>query len=290
MTNLLECLCMREFDVTVITNEIERMAGKIACFYHPDIKQAIIQASQNETSDRSKTAINMLIENADIAESENIPLCQDTGLMIVWLHVGQEVHFINGDINEAIHEGVRRGYTNHYLRASSVSDPLFERKNTKDNTPAIIYYDIIPGNKVKIEVMAKGFGSENKSALKMLTPADGVEGVKKFVLETIKNAGPNACPPFIVGVGIGGTFESAAKMSKEALLRPLSQSNADERYRQLEDELLIDANKLHIGPMGFHGNTTCLKVQINYAPTHIAGLPVAINMCCHVCRHDEVEL
>ena len=290
MTNLLECLCMREFDVNLITDEIEKMAGKIACFYHPDIKEAIKQASQNEISERSKTAINMLVENSDIAESENIPLCQDTGLMIVWVHVGQEVHFINGDVNKAIHEGVKRGYKNNYLRASSVADPLFERKNTKDNTPAIIYYDITSGDKVKIEVMAKGFGSENKSASKMLTPSDGVEGVKQFVLETINNAGPNACPPFIVGVGIGGTFELAAKMSKEALLRPLSQSNEDERYRKLEDDLLIEANQLNIGPMGFHGKTTALKVQIKYAPTHIAGLPVAVNMCCHVCRHDEVEL
>lgn len=281
---------MREVNVNQITEEIERMAGKIACFYHPDIKEAITRNKETEINERSKTALEMLEENAKIAESENIPLCQDTGLMIVWVHVGQEVHFVGGDINEAIHEGVRRGYTNNYLRASSVDDPLFERKNTKDNTPAIIYYDFTSGDSVKIEVMAKGFGSENKSALKMLTPADGVNGVKKFVLETIKNAGPNACPPFIVGVGVGGTFELAAKMSKEALLRPISKSNEDERYKQLEDELLLEANKLHVGPMGFGGATTALKVQVNYAPTHIAGLPVAVNICCHVCRHDEVVL
>lgn len=281
---------MREVNVSKITEEIERMAGKIACFYHPDIKEAITRNKETEINERSKTALEMLEENATIAESENIPLCQDTGLMIVWVHVGQEVHFVGGDINEAIHEGVRRGYTNNYLRASSVDDPLFERKNTKDNTPAIIYYDFTSGDSVKIEVMAKGFGSENKSALKMLTPADGVNGVKKFVLETIKNAGPNACPPFIVGVGVGGTFELAAKMSKEALLRPISKSNEDERYKQLEDELLLEANKLHVGPMGFGGATTALKVQVNYAPTHIAGLPVAVNICCHVCRHDEVEI
>lgn len=281
---------MREVNVNQITEEIERMAGKIACFYHPDIKEAITRNKETEINERSKTALEMLEENAKIAERENIPLCQDTGLMIVWVHVGQEVHFVGGDINEAIHEGVRRGYTNNYLRASSVDDPLFERKNTKDNTPAIIYYDFTSGDSVKIEVMAKGFGSENKSALKMLTPADGVNGVKKFVLETIKNAGPNACPPFIVGVGVGGTFELAAKMSKEALLRPISKSNDDERYKQLEDELLIEANELHVGPMGFGGATTALKVQVNYAPTHIAGLPVAVNICCHVCRHDEVEI
>lgn len=281
---------MREINVERITEEISKMAGKIACYYHPDILEAITKSKQTEINERSKVALEMLEENARIAESEQIPLCQDTGLMIVWVHVGQEVHFIGGDVNEAIHQGVAKGYTENYLRASSVSDPLFDRKNTKDNTPAIIYYDIIPGEEVKIEVMAKGFGSENKSALKMLTPADGVKGVKKFVLETIQNAGPNACPPFIVGVGIGGTFELAAKMSKEALLRPISQSNKDERYKQLEDELLVEANKLHVGPMGFKGTTTALKVQVNEAPTHIAGLPVAVNICCHVCRHDEVVL
>ncbi len=278
---------MKEINVKQITEAIKDMAGKIACVYHPDILQSIKDNAKKETNERSKTVMEMLEENAKIAEQEQIPLCQDTGLMIVWLHIGQDVHLVGGSLKEAVNEGVRRGYLDHYLRASSVDDPLFERKNTTDNTPAIIYTDIVDGEQVEIEVMAKGFGSENKSALKMLTPADGVEGVKKFVLETIEKAGPNACPPFVVGVGIGGTFDLCAKLSKEALLRPISISNPDERYKQLEDELLQEANQLHIGPMGFHGETTALKVQIEQAPTHIAGLPVAVNICCHICRHDK---
>ncbi len=278
---------MKEINVKQITEAIKDMAGKIACVYHPDILQSIKDNAKRETNERSKTVMEMLEENAKIAEQEQIPLCQDTGLMIVWLHIGQDVHLVGGSLKEAVNEGVRRGYLDHYLRASSVDDPLFERKNTTDNTPAIIYADIVDGEQVEIEVMAKGFGSENKSALKMLTPADGVEGVKKFVLETIEKAGPNACPPFVVGVGIGGTFDLCAKLSKEALLRPISISNPDERYKQLEDELLQEANQLHIGPMGFHGETTALKVQIEQAPTHIAGLPVAVNICCHICRHDK---
>lgn len=278
---------MREINVQKITDALERMCGDIACVYHPDIIKAIHESAKNETNARSIAVMEMLEENARIAEEERTPICQDTGLAIVWLHVGQDVHFTGGNVNEAIQEGIARGYTNNYLRASSVDDPLFERKNTKDNTPAVIYTDITEGDKVELELMAKGFGSENKSMIKMLTPADGAEGVKKFVLEAIRNAGPNACPPFIVGVGIGGTFDSCAKLSKEALLRPLSVSNEDPRYRQLEDELLEEANQLKIGPMGFHGNTTALKIQIKQAPTHIAGLPAAVNICCHVCRHAK---
>lgn len=278
---------MKEIDVNQIKEAIIEMAGKIACVYHQDILQAIQESAKKETNERSKAVMEMLKENAEIAEKEQIPLCQDTGLMIVWLHIGQDVHLVGGSLKDAVNEGVRKGYLDHYLRASSVDDPLFDRKNTKDNTPAILYTDIVDGEQVEIVVMAKGFGSENKSALKMLTPADGVEGVKDFVLETIKKAGPNACPPFVVGVGIGGTFDLCAKLSKEALLRPLSESNPDERYKQLEDELLYETNQLHIGPMGFHGETTALKVQIKQAPTHIAGLPVAVNICCHICRHDK---
>ncbi len=278
---------MKEINVKEITDSIAEMAGKIACVYHPDILQAIVDSAKKETNDRSKAVMNMLMENAKIAETEQIPICQDTGLMIVWLHIGQDVHLVGGSLKEAVDEGVRRGYLDHYLRLSSVDDPLFDRTNTKDNTPAILYTDIVDGESIEIEVMAKGFGSENKSALKMLTPADGVEGVKKFVLETVQNAGPNACPPFVIGVGIGGTFDSCAKMSKEALLRPISKSNADPRYQDLEDTLLKEINELKIGPMGFHGETTALKVQIEYAPTHIAGLPVAVNICCHVCRHAK---
>lgn len=278
---------MREINVEKITEAIASMAGEIACVYHPDIIQAIHQSAKNEKSERSIVAMQMLEENAEIAKKERIPLCQDTGLMIVWIHLGQEVHLVGGNLKEAVDLGVQKGYVENYLRASSVSEPLFLRENTKDNTPAILYTDIVDGESVVVEVMAKGFGSENKSAIAMLTPADGVDGVKKFVLDTVKKAGPNACPPFVIGVGIGGTFELCAKMSKEALLRPLSQSNENPSYQQLEDDLLREVNDLHIGPMGLHGETTALKVQIEYAPTHIAGLPVAVNMCCHVCRHAK---
>lgn len=279
---------MHEISVKKITGAIEHAAGEIACVYSEDIIAGLKKGKQAETEERSRDVMEILLKNAEIAAKERIPICQDTGLMIVWLHIGQDVHLTDGDINEAVQEGVRRGYTKNYLRASVVDDPLFERLNTKDNTPAVIYTEIVPGNEVRIQIMAKGFGSENKSRICMLTPADGVEGIRKFVLDTIAAAGPNACPPFIVGVGIGGTFDSCAKMAKEALLRPLSQSNPDPRYAELEDELLQEANQLHVGPQGFHGNTTALKVQIKEAPTHIAGLPCAVNMCCHVCRHAEV--
>ena len=281
---------MKEIDVKKIEDAIASMTGKIACEYPTDILQAIHDSAKQETSNRSVVAMKMLEDNAKIAQEERIPLCQDTGLVIVWLHVGQDVHFYGGSVKEAVNRGVRKGYKDNYLRASCVNDPLFDRQNTKDNTPAILYTDLVPGESVTIEVMAKGFGSENKSSLKMLTPADGIDGVKKFVLDTVMHAGPNACPPFVIGVGIGGTSELCAKLSKEALLRPLAKSNADPRYKQFEDTLLKEVNALEIGPMGFHGKTTALKVQIEYAPTHIAGLPVAVNMCCHVCRHAKVVI
>lgn len=276
---------MKEISVKRISECIEKMCGKIACEYDPDIIEAIRKGRKQETSSKSITAMDMLIENAEIAENERIPICQDTGLVIVYLKIGQEVILTEGSLKEAVNQGVARGYTNHYLRASSVSDPLYKRINTKDNTPAVIYTDIVDGDNVEVSIMAKGFGSENKSALKMLTPADGEKGVIDFVLDTVKKAGPNACPPFVVGVGIGGTFDSCAVISKKALLRPLSKGNEDPCYKDLEDRLLEKVNQLHVGPMGFHGKTTALKVQIEYAPTHIAGLPVAVNMCCHVCRH-----
>ena len=276
---------MKEISVKKISECIERMCGKIACEYDPDIIEAIKEGRKKETSLRSVTAMDMLIENAEIAEKERIPICQDTGLVIVYLKIGQEVILTGGSLKEAVNKGVADGYTNNYLRASSVTDPLYDRKNTKDNTPVVLYTEIADGDSVEVSVMAKGFGSENKSALKMLTPADGEQGVIYFVLDTVGKAGPNSCPPFVIGVGIGGTFDSCAVISKKALLRPLSEGNADPRYRDLEDRLLEKVNALHVGPMGFHGNTTALKVQIEYAPTHIAGLPVAVNMCCHVCRH-----
>lgn len=276
---------MKEISVDRISECIERMCEKIACEYDADIIEAIKEGKKKETSLRSVTAMDMLIENAAIAEKERIPICQDTGLVIVYLKIGQEVMLKGGSLKEAVNKGVANGYKNNYLRASAVSDPLYDRTNTKDNTPAVLYTEITDGDKVEISIMAKGFGSENKSALKMLTPADGEQGVIDFVLDTVGKAGPNACPPFVIGVGIGGTFDSCAVISKKALLRPLSKGNSDPRYKDLEDRLLEKVNALHVGPMGFHGNTTALKVQIEYAPTHIAGLPVAVNMCCHVCRH-----
>lgn len=281
---------MHEISVSRITREVEKACGQIACVYSPDIIEGLRRGREQETQQRSRDVMDILLKNAEIAGKERIPICQDTGMAIVWLSIGQEVHLIDGDVNEAVQEGVRRGYTENYLRASVVDDPLFERKNTKDNTPAVIYTDIVPGDEVRVRIMAKGFGSENKSRIAMLTPAEGIEGVRKFVLDTVSEAGPNACPPFIVGVGIGGTFDSCARMAKEALLRPLTKGNPDPRYAQLEDELLKQVNELHVGPQGFHGNTTALKVQIEQAPTHIAGLPCAVNMCCHVCRHTEVVI
>ncbi|MCH3961413.1 MAG: fumarate hydratase [Solobacterium sp.] len=276
---------MKEINVERITEALKEACGTIAVDYQPDILAALKQGAEKETKERSQTAMQMLLENARIASADRIPICQDTGMAIVWLRVGQEVHFTGGSLQEAIQRGISEGYLENSLRASMVDDPLYQRKNTKNNTPAVIHMEIVEGDQVFLELMAKGFGSENKSAVKMLTPADGEKGVIDFVLDTVKKAGPNACPPFIIGVGIGGSFDSVTELSKHALMRPLSQSNPDPRYASLEAELLRQINDLHIGPMGFHGNTTALKVMIEEAPTHIAGLPAAVNMCCHACRH-----
>ncbi len=281
---------MREISVLKLTERIKEECGRIAVQYNCDILSALKEGYQNEEDDKSKIALEMLLDNAEIAQKEDVPICQDTGMMTVYLEVGQDVHFVDGNAYDAIRKGVSEGYTEHYLRASVVDDPAFNRKNTKDNTPAVIYTSIVPGDKVKVSLMAKGFGSENMSQIKMLKPAEGIEGIKQFVLNTIQNAGPNACPPMIVGVGIGGTFDYAAVLSKKALLRPISDSNKDNRYKELEDELLREANLLQIGPMGLGGKTSVLKVQVEYFPTHIAGMPVAVNICCHACRHTEFEL
>lgn len=281
---------MRDVDVSLVEDQIAQAFQKIAVEYDPPILAGLKAGAARETTEKARTAMEMLLENAEIARKERIPICQDTGMAIVWIQAGQEVHFTGGSLIEAVNRGTSRGYTDGHLRASVVADPLFDRKNTKNNTPAVIYSSIVPGDQVVIEVMAKGFGSENKSKSAMLTPADGVEGVKEFVLHAIQEAGPNSCPPFIVGVGIGGTFDSSAYLAKRALLRPIDQSNPDPRYKALEDELLEAANQLHVGPAGLHGETTALKVQIEYYPTHIAGLPVAVNMCCHVCRHARMVI
>ena len=281
---------MKEINVRKIEDAIASMCSEIAVVYNRPIRRALEKAKEAETGERASAVMEMLIENAEIAEKENIPICQDTGMAIVFLKIGQEVHLCGGSLNEAVNRGVERGYGENYLRASVVADPLYERRNTKTNTPAVIYTEITEGEEVEIEIMAKGFGSENKSAVKMLTPADGEKGVIDFVVETVKNAGPNACPPFVIGVGIGGTFDYCAVLSKKALLRNVDEHNPDEKFAKLEEVLLNEINALNIGPMGFHGKTTALAVQIEQAPTHIAGMPVAVNVCCHVCRHAKAVI
>lgn len=281
---------MKEISVRKIEDALASMCGQIAVVYNDGIQNALLKAKENEDTEKASAVMDILIENAKIAKEEGIPICQDTGMAIVWLKIGQDVHLIDGSLNEAVQKGVERGYTDNRLRASVVDDPLYERKNTKTNTPAVIYTEITSGEEVEIEVMAKGFGSENKSGLRMLTPADGEQGVIDFVLETVKNAGPNACPPFVIGVGIGGTFDSCAVLSKKALLRPVDEHHPDPKFAALEEKLLKEINALNIGPMGFHGKTTALAVQIEEVPTHIAGMPVAVNVCCHVCRHAKAVI
>lgn len=280
---------MRTISVETIYEAVKTACGKIAVVYSSDILNSL-KANRDKESGSSRVAMDMLIENAEIAERENIPICQDTGMVIIYVSIGQDVHLTGGSLNETIQKAVRDSYQDNYLRASVVDDPLFERINTKDNTPAVIYTSIVDGDEVVIEVMAKGFGSENMSAIKMLKPAEGIDGIRSFVLETIRNAGPNACPPMIVGVGVGGTFDYCAYLSKRALLHPLHERNKDPRYAKLEEELIEEANTLAIGPMGLHGKTTVLNVAIETFPTHIAGMPCAVNICCHACRHERVVL
>ncbi len=279
---------MRTIQVSEVTEAVRKACGEMAFFYSPDILERMEEGRRNEHGERSKAAMDMLMENAVIAREERIPICQDTGLVTVWIHAGQEVCFAGGSLKDAVQEGVRKGYQENCLRASVVTDPLYERVNTRDNTPAVIYFDITEGDQLVIELTAKGFGSENMSRLKMLKPAEGEQGVKEFILDTIRLAGPNACPPMIVGVGLGGTFDYSAFLAKRALLSDLSEPNPDPRYAKLEEELTEAANRLMIGPMGLHGNTTVLGIRILTAPTHIAGMPCAVNICCHACRHREI--
>lgn len=279
---------MREIEAAQLVPLISDACGHMAVYYQPDVYQSLKDARSQETG-ISAQVMDILLENADVAVREHLPICQDTGLVTAYVTLGQDIH-INGSLVENIQKGVSQGYTKNHLRASAVDDPLFARHNTGDNTPAIIYTTVVEGDTFQIDLMAKGFGSENMSALKMLKPAEGLDGVRQFVLDTIKAAGPNACPPMVVGVGIGGTFDYSAYLAKKALLRPLSQSNPDPQYADLEQQLLREANKLNIGPMGLHGHTTVLKVQTEYYPTHIAGLPCAVNICCHACRHERIVL
>ena len=275
---------MRDVNVSEITKNIKEMCIEANHFLSEDMKKVFKNAVDSEESPLGKQVLNQLNENLSIAASDMIPICQDTGMAVIFINVGQEVHFTGGDITDAINEGVREGYVEGYLRKSVVSDPLI-RENTKDNTPAVIHYSIIPGDKVEITVAPKGFGSENMSRVFMLKPADGIEGVKNAILTAVKDAGPNACPPMVVGVGIGGTFEKCAILAKKALTRNLEEKSDIEYVRNLESEMLEKINKLGIGPGGLGGTQTALAVNIETYPKHIAGLPVAVNICCHVNRH-----
>lgn len=277
---------MRVISTDIITENIKEMCIEANYMLSEDVKGRILKAAKDESNELGKKILSQLEENMVIAENENIPICQDTGMAVVFLKIGQEVHFEGGSLEEAVNEGIRQGYTEGYLRKSVVGDPLI-RKNTGDNTPGVIHYEIVPGDKVEITVAPKGFGSENMSRVCMLKPADGIEGVKAAVLETVKLAGPNACPPLVIGVGIGGTFEKCALLAKKALTRDINSHNSIEYVKELEIELLEEINKLDIGPAGLGGQTTALGINIETYPTHIAGLPVAINMCCHVNRHKK---
>ena len=277
---------MREVSTDEITKNIKEMCIEANYILSDDVKNKIINSAAVENSEIGKKILSQLEENMEIAEREQIPICQDTGMAVVFIKVGQEVHITGGNLEDAINQGVREGYTEGYLRKSVVKDPLI-RENTKDNTPAIIHYEIVQGDKVEITVAPKGFGSENMSRVCMLKPADGIEGVKNAVIETVKLAGPNACPPVVVGVGIGGTFEKCAMLAKKALTRDINSESSIEYVAELEKELLDEINTLNIGPGGLGGKITALGVNIETYPTHIAGLPVAINMCCHVNRHKK---
>lgn len=277
---------MREVNVSIITDNIKEMCIEANHFLTDDMKNVFEKAVKNEESALGKQVLGQLEENLKIAGEDMIPICQDTGMAVVFINVGQDVHLIGGDITDAINEGVRRGYVDGYLRKSVVKDPIY-RENTKDNTPAVIHFNIVPGDKVDITVAPKGFGSENMSRVFMLKPADGIEGVKEAILTAVKDAGPNACPPMVVGVGIGGTFEKCAYLAKKALTRDLNKESPVEYVRDLEKEMLEKINKLGIGPGGLGGTQTALAINIETYPTHIAGLPVAVNICCHVNRHSH---
>lgn len=280
---------MRTINLSDVTANIKEMCIEANHYLTPDMDEALKKAVDTEKSSLGKQILNQLQDNLTIAGEDMIPICQDTGMAVVFMEIGQDVHFEGGSLEEAIHEGVRQGYVEGFLRKSVVKDPLI-RENTKDNTPAIIHYSIVSGDQVKITVAPKGFGSENMSRVFMLKPADGIEGVKNAILTAVKDAGPNACPPMVVGVGIGGTFEKCALMAKQALTRPVNEHSTIPYVKEMEEELLERINKTGIGPGGLGGTTTALAVNINTYATHIAGLPVAVNICCHVNRHIVREI
>lgn len=277
---------MRDIDVKEIISTIKEMCIEANHFLSPDMKNALDTFSKEENTVLGKKILEQLQENLKIAGEEMIPICQDTGMAVIFIKIGQEVHFVGGNLEEAINEGVRQGYVDGFLRKSVVKDPIY-RENTKDNTPAVIHYEIVPGDKVEITLAPKGFGSENMSRVFMLKPADGIEGVKNAILTAVKDAGPNACPPMVIGVGVGGTFEKCALLAKKALTRNIEENSPIEYVRELEEEMLTKINELGIGPGGLGGKSTAFAVNIETYPTHIAGLPVAINICCHVNRHSH---
>ena len=280
---------MREIQVSDITAVIRRLCMEANTLLPEDVKSAIKACRACEDGPIACGILDKIIENYQIAEGENVPICQDTGMACVFLEIGQDVHLVGGDLTEAVNEGVRQGYADGYLRKSVVADPI-RRGNTGDNTPAVLYTEIVPGDRVKITVGPKGFGSENMSAIRMFKPSAGLQGIKDFILETVENAGPNPCPPIVVGVGIGGTFDKAALLAKKAIMRPLDTHHPDPFYAALETEMLDKINALGIGPQGFGGKTTAIGLNIETMPTHIAGMPCAININCHVTRHKTEVL
>lgn len=281
---------MREVQYEDIKSAVAKLATNACCIQTPDIKAAFASAKKTEQSALGQNILDTLIENGKIAEGNMMPICQDTGMTVVFVEIGQDVHIVGGYIEDAINEGIQKGYTEGYLRKSVVEEPLYERKNTTNNSPAVIHTRIVKGDKLHLKVCPKGFGSENKSVLKMLVPADGIEGVKKVFTEAVKLAGPNACPPMVIGVGIGGTMEKAAILAKQAAVREIDSKNPDPRYAKLEEELLEIANKTGVGPQGLGGTTTAFTVNVEWYATHIAGLPVAVNINCHAARHADIEL
>lgn len=280
---------MREIDASLITKEVKRMVMEANFFLPEDVLNKLKEARDSEEWELASSTIGKIVDNAEIAKNDLVPMCQDTGMVVVFVEIGQDAHVVNGYLEDAINQGIREGYEEGHLRKSVVKDPL-DRVNTKDNTPGIFHYQIVPGDKLSIMVGPKGFGSENMSRIKMLKPAEGLQGVKDFILESVELAGPNPCPPTVVGVGIGGTFEKAAFLAKKSLMRDMDEYSKNPFYENLEKELLEEINKLGIGPQGFGGKTTAFKVNIEYYPTHIAGLPVAVNINCHATRHKQVIL
>lgn len=280
---------IREIKAQAVTEAVKKLFMDCNYFIGGDVMNALKAARENEKTELAKSVLSQIIENDEIAAEEKIPLCQDTGMAVLFVEYGDKV-CIDGDFEQAVQEGVRQAYDEGYLRKSVVSDPVFDRNNTRDNTPAIIHTKIVSGNKIRITAGGKGFGSENMSAVKMLTPSYGIEGVKQFILDTVRAAGPNPCPPIVVGVGIGGTFERCAQLAKKATFRELDTHNPDPRYASLEDELMTSINQMGFGPAGLGGVTTAIGVNIETSPTHIAGMPVAVNICCHAARHKSCEI